>query len=161
MAPLYRKAWKKIKGTKPPRYKRVWVRIAYPTATHYSPNFTRKELDCRCGCVAPKHIQRNLAKLASSLEKMRPLVPGGKIAVNSGYRCPAHNKAVGGASKSQHMSGLAADLRVPPGSQNKYVKAAMQVPEFNNGGIGVYPNGGVHVDRRGYRARWNDWVRGR
>ncbi len=32
------------------------------------------------------------------------------ITVNSGYRCPALNKSIGGASKSQHMTGHAVDI---------------------------------------------------
>lgn len=35
---------------------------------------------------------------------------GKPIAVNSGYRCPALNKAVGGVPTSQHLSGEAADI---------------------------------------------------
>ena len=37
---------------------------------------------------------------------------GGPIHVNSGYRCPALNRAVGGAPRSQHMKGEAADITV-------------------------------------------------
>lgn len=37
---------------------------------------------------------------------------GGPIHVNSGYRCRAMNKAVGGAAGSQHMRGEAADITV-------------------------------------------------
>ena len=36
---------------------------------------------------------------------------GKPIIVTSGYRCKELNKAVGGAVKSQHMSGEAADIR--------------------------------------------------
>ena len=36
---------------------------------------------------------------------------GKPIIVTSGYRCKELNKAVGGAAKSQHMSGEAADIR--------------------------------------------------
>ncbi len=32
------------------------------------------------------------------------------IRVNSGYRCPRLNKAVGGVARSYHLSGRAADL---------------------------------------------------
>lgn len=32
------------------------------------------------------------------------------IQVNSGYRCPKHNLAVGGTTQSQHMKGEAADI---------------------------------------------------
>ena len=37
---------------------------------------------------------------------------GHPIIVNSGYRCPRLNKAVGGAETSQHVSGEAADIYV-------------------------------------------------
>lgn len=35
---------------------------------------------------------------------------GKPIRVNSGFRCPNHNLAVGGATGSQHMKGEAADV---------------------------------------------------
>lgn len=35
---------------------------------------------------------------------------GKPITVNSGYRCPLHNAAVGGVANSQHMRGEAADV---------------------------------------------------
>ena len=41
---------------------------------------------------------------------------GKPIKVNSGYRCPKHNLAVGGATQSQHMKGEAADI-APAGLQ--------------------------------------------
>lgn len=34
------------------------------------------------------------------------------ISINSGYRCPELNKAVGGVPMSQHVKGEAADLRI-------------------------------------------------
>ena len=36
---------------------------------------------------------------------------GAPIIVTSGYRCPALNRAIGGASGSQHTKGEAADIR--------------------------------------------------
>ena len=36
---------------------------------------------------------------------------GKAIAVNSGYRCAKHNAEIGGASRSQHVKGEAADIR--------------------------------------------------
>jgi uncharacterized protein YcbK (DUF882 family) len=44
---------------------------------------------------------------------------GGPIYVNSGYRCPELNKAVNGASKSQHLLGAAADITVLNKTGNK------------------------------------------
>ncbi len=47
---------------------------------------------------------------------------GKPIRVNSGYRCPKHNSAVGGVRNSQHMSGEAADI-VPVKSEELKVKS--------------------------------------
>ena len=44
---------------------------------------------------------------------------GKPVQVNSGYRCPALNKAVGGASASQHLTGKAADITAGSVSANK------------------------------------------
>lgn len=44
---------------------------------------------------------------------------GIRIVVNSGYRCPELNKAVGGAPTSQHTKGEAADLTTGNRAENK------------------------------------------
>lgn len=44
---------------------------------------------------------------------------GKRIFVNSGYRCIALNKAVGGASNSQHILGKAADITTGSKEGNK------------------------------------------
>ena len=54
-------------------------------------------------------VVANLARLAALLEQVRALV-GAPIAISSGYRSPALNKAVGGAGNSAHVLGLAADI---------------------------------------------------
>ena len=54
-------------------------------------------------------IVANLTRLAELLEQVRALV-GAPIAISSGYRSPALNKAVGGAANSAHVLGLAADI---------------------------------------------------
>lgn len=36
----------------------------------------------------------------------------GAIRIVSGFRCPAHNRELGGAPNSQHLVGLAADILV-------------------------------------------------
>jgi len=125
--------------------------MSYPTATHYSEHFTRRELDCHCGCDAPAAVERELALTAAELEKLRALV-GMPLHINSGYRCPTYNKAIGGAPKSQHMQGKAADVSARC-SPTYVAMAAEKVPAFDNGGICRYA-GFTHVDRRGYRARW-------
>ena len=57
----------------------------------------------------PPEIVDKLVLVAQLLERIRTL-SGCPIAVNSGYRCPELNQAVGGASNSQHMKGEAADI---------------------------------------------------
>ena len=44
---------------------------------------------------------------------------GGPIRVNSGYRCPELNQAVGGTPGSQHQRGEAADITVGSRSANR------------------------------------------
>ena len=66
---------------------------------------TRKGID---NAPAPA-IVANLTHLAALLEQVRALV-GAPIAISSGYRSPALNKAVGGAANSAHVLGLAADI---------------------------------------------------
>lgn len=54
----------------------------------------------------------NLRRTAELLERVREIV-GKPIIVTSGYRSPAVNRAIGGATYSQHMLGQAADIVVP------------------------------------------------
>ena len=51
---------------------------------------------------------------------------GGPIRVNSGYRCPELNKAVGGTPSSQHQHGEAADITVGSRSANRRLLALIK-----------------------------------
>jgi len=65
----------------------------------------------------PKEIE-NLKQLCENvLEKIR-INFGRPVVVNSGYRGPKLNKAIGGARNSQHLTGQAADIEIP-GMDNK------------------------------------------
>lgn len=52
-------------------------------------------------------------ELVLALEQLRVALGGRPLKIVSGYRDPAHNKKVGGATNSMHMHGLAADLEYP------------------------------------------------
>ena len=52
---------------------------------------------------------------------------GGPIRVNSGYRCPKLNKAVGGTPTSQHQRGEAADITVGSRSGNRRLLALIKL----------------------------------
>jgi zinc D-Ala-D-Ala carboxypeptidase len=55
---------------------------------------------------------KNLTTLANGLEQVRALL-GAPMHIDSGYRCPALNKAVGGVANSAHVDGYAADFVCP------------------------------------------------
>ena len=108
-------------------------------------HFKLKEFGCRhCGQVK---LDINLLL---KLEELRELT--GALIINSGYRCPTHNKNVGGASRSQHLKGTAADLRGVNMKPNQVHRHADKI--FSNGGVGKYKTF-THVDVRGTRSRWN------
>ena len=57
-----------------------------------------------------RQVAANLKQLvANILDPLREAY-GAPIYVNSGYRCPALNRAVGGSASSQHLTGEAADI---------------------------------------------------
>lgn len=61
---------------------------------------------------SPAIVER-LKRTAQTLEQVRTLLGAKPILISSGYRSPALNKAVGGASNSAHVQGLAADFTCP------------------------------------------------
>jgi len=60
-----------------------------------------------CPCCGKVHVDQFLLYL---LEKARKLL-GRPIIIASGYRCAAHDAAVGGKPNSAHLSGKAADIQ--------------------------------------------------
>ncbi len=63
------------------------------------------------GIIIPAaQITANTVKLARELDKIRVQFGNRPIHINSWYRPPAVNKAVGGVANSQHLLGWAADI---------------------------------------------------
>lgn len=84
-----------------------------------TPNFTLEEMTASQEAARrgisnepPSHIFLNLVNTCKELEKVRALL-GKPILVSSGYRSPELNKAIGGATASHHMIGLACDFTSP------------------------------------------------
>ena len=114
-----------------------------------SRNFAEEEFACKC-CGVVKVSQA----LVDALQKLRDLL-GKPIIVTNAYRCPKHNKEVGGAVNSLHMRGTAADITVEGMELDDLYRAVSKIPEFRNGGIGIYPqNNFIHVDLRSKKGRW-------
>jgi hypothetical protein len=73
-----------------------------------STHFSRSEFVCRhCRRLPPRGV---VPELIVGLEALRALAYPGGLIIDSGYRCSAHNRAVGGATGSQHLYGAAADV---------------------------------------------------
>ncbi len=87
--------------------------------------------------------------------------------IRNGHRHPHYNKAVGGASLSRHILGEAIDLGIRDIDQNgRYEEKDKQIVLDlldqkiirSMGGVGKYPGTrAVHLDVRGYRARWDTY----
>jgi len=89
--------------------------------------------------------------LLEKLQKLRDAV-GMPIYIVSGYRCEKHNIMVGGAKKSQHLLGKAADIHARSYPLGNLLEEAEKI---GFGGIGTYPKRGfLHLDVRKERARW-------
>lgn len=122
-----------------------------------SPHLSWDELACHDDARTPYPEEwraTRAVRLAAAFEALRERV-GAPLVVKSAYRTPRHNRAVRGATNSQHMEGYALDLAPPPGwTVERLAAEARQVPEIR--GIGVYPTF-VHIDVRTaiYRARWD------
>ena len=75
--------------------------------TQLSPHFNAREFRCQCG---QPHETLIASELIDKLEALYTALNCSKIIVTSGYRCPEHDKAVGGTSSGQHTKGTAADV---------------------------------------------------
>ena len=61
----------------------------------------------------PKDLLSNVYYVAEQMEKVRALLGNVPISVTSWYRSPTLNKAIGGTSKSQHLTAQAVDFICP------------------------------------------------
>ena len=124
---------------------RVNIKPRPAASRQLSKNFNEMEFACRhCGHV---HVE---PELVTKLQALRDAL-GRPITVTSGYRCPVHNRNIGGAAQSRHMQGQAADLVVTGVSPAAVATAADRV---GFGGIGIYKSGFTHVDI-GPKRRWD------
>ena len=114
-----------------------------------SANFRVREFACKDG--SDKILVDT--DLVALLQKIRDHF-GAAVTINSAYRTPAHNKAVGGATGSQHVKGTSADIVVAGAAPLEVAQyAEYLMPE--SGGIGVYQSF-THVDVRSSRSRWDN-----
>lgn len=120
--------------------------------------FTKSQTALRQGIdntPGPEHLANATELFRNVVQKVRDKF--GVTVINSGYRGPALNEAVGGSSKSQHCKGEAVDIECP-GTPNydvaKFIEDTLDfdqlILEFYTPGI---PDSGwVHVS---YKSEGN------
>ncbi|TFH85253.1 DUF882 domain-containing protein [Billgrantia azerbaijanica] len=114
-----------------------------PLSTH----FKRSEFACHCQCG----FDTIDAATLEILEAVRQHFDA-PVTVTSAARCRAHNASVGGASRSQHLYGRAADIKVR-GVDPEAVRDWI-AERFPQASLGLYLTF-VHVDTRSDGpARW-------
>ena len=112
-----------------------WLRINY---------FAHSEFVCRgkdCDCDKSKQPSYTLVRFLDILRGRlgRPLI------LNDAIRCPAHNKAVGGAVKSAHLFGLACDIHAPTSKERYELMERIFATKGYISRIGIY-EWGLHID---------------
>lgn len=115
-------------------------------------NFQYKEFDCHgSGCCSTTIIDE---KLVEYVQQIRDHF-GKPVTITSPYRCEVHNKRVGGATKSYHMQGRAADIVVQGISSREVAKYAESIGIL---GIGLYETSKdgyfTHIDTRTTKSFW-------
>lgn len=120
--------------------------------TQLSKNLNSTEFDCQGhGCCNQTRINSKLVDYVQQIcdHFNRP------VTISSGYRCPTHNRAVGGATGSRHSVGDAADIIIQGISPAEVAKYAESI---GIKGIGLYETSAdghfVHIDTREQKSFW-------
>ena len=106
---------------------------------------TRKGLDNTPG---PEHLENAKSLFEKVVQPVRENF--GVTVINSGYRGPALNEAVGGSSKSQHCKGEAVDIECPGTGNYDVAKWIQENLDFDQLILefytpGIPDSGWVHV----------------
>lgn len=121
-------------------------------AVKLSASFVSTEFDCHGrGCCNTTIIN---PQLVIYLQKIRDHF-GVPITITSGYRCPTHNRNVGGATGSRHGKGDAADISLRGIAPRQVAQYAESI---GIKGIGLYETNAdghfVHIDTRSTKSFW-------
>ena len=107
---------------------------------HFKPDYEAGRFHCGCGKDHPSYIDEELLEL---LERIR-VKAGIPMYISSAFRCPEHNKAVGGKPMSVHQVGRAVDVGRIRNGRWRYplVKIALECGVFRIGLAKSF----VHID---------------
>lgn len=119
------------------------------------PHFKASEFACRCGCGRADMDPDFLDKLEAAR-----VAAGVPFVVNSGFRCPAHDAAVGTSGTpgaGPHTTGHAADIAFPAGPRSRAILGGAVAAGID--GLGLRAKGPdrgryIHLDDLAPRT-WN------
>jgi uncharacterized protein YcbK (DUF882 family) len=121
--------------------------------TSITRNFSSKEFDCSCTRETCKITLVDVDHVAL-VQRIRDDL-GKSIKINSGFRCPEHNKAEGGATNSRHLISDATDIVIKGMTPNE---VADYCDKLGVNGLGRYDTF-THIDSRPLgskgKARWD------
>ena len=131
-----------------------------------APYISKAEYACRCCGKFPidlydtdEELRTPYALFFDAFRAVRELW-GKAIPIVSGFRCPDHNRSVGGTDLSAHLFGLALDLGCKDVEEVAMLKNTIELihPELR---VGTYP-GFLHVDSAYliYPRATSDWREG-
>ena len=112
-----------------------------------SANFRVREFACTDGSD-PIFISSELVEVLQGIRTHF----GKAVTITSAYRTPPKNKTCGGTTYSQHLYGMAADIKISGISPKKVAEYAETLLP-NRGGIGIYDTF-THIDVREKKSRW-------
>jgi peptidoglycan hydrolase-like protein with peptidoglycan-binding domain len=129
----------------------------YNSTERISEHFTVNEFRCKCSGHHDTLIDTNVVDI---LERLRDKLGCSRITLPSGYRCHAHDKAVGGSGTGYHTKGCAVDF-IAWDKSGKIIPSAQVVLALEELG-GVYGIGlncggsksSTHVDCRPAACKW-------
>ena len=116
-----------------------------------TPNFSRAEMSCRCGCGLD-HMDEKFMRM---LQQLRNEL--GPLPITSGVRCDKHNDQSGGYPKSAHLQSKGADIRIFGPRALKLVEESRRI---GFSGIGISQKGDkssrfIHLDILPRTALWS------
>lgn len=100
----------------------------------------------------------NMGKVAHQLEKLRAHIME-PIIITSGWRSAAHNRSIGGAVNSDHMSGEAVDFKVNEFTNRSLYEACLDLQSQGKMAFDqlIGYNHHVHIGM-GIRMRGQAWI---
>ena len=112
--------------------------------------FTDAEFTCHGGCGKQGMAPGFILQLTRARERA-----GVPFVINSGYRCAAHNKRIGGSPTSSHLTGTAVDIAARSNTRRFRILDALLAEGFIRIGIGKTF---IHADLDPRKAQKVVWL---